>query len=606
MVHKRLGTYLLEMDALSEDQLQAALATQQRSGTLLGEILCEQKVVSQATIELACALQKREQGQRPGISAAAGMTLALMGRSRLDRRRLGLSIAGGTVAGLLSFPIIFYFYSRWAWEIIGLATNLGQAVRISIATAILILLALALDTFVSFLCVNVTAGLMQELTQQLHTNVMQRQLMRNDERSRLLVSSIYSQHLEQFATQLEAFLVTFPKTVAGLLGFFLIVFLSNTGIALITIVLASIAVILPPMLASRAAPFQRKEALLMGAAMSKVEALFIFFRTTTGVLFERTVLQATQVMTPHHLNQANKWFYWTTAFNLRSLLNFLTLSTLLIYGGFAVLSGRMALIDLFGIYVAVTLTLPRFNSLYDTYFQLSSAGYHAAIIEEQLHIPCMTAPGSTPAAPQRVMVRIDGFAYGATPVLAQVNLTLLPGRLYLVSGPSGCGKSTLAQLIAGLIPCTHGTIEAEDVNGTRYALGLGSTVYIGQDHYFLERVALEDALTYGNPEAVPVAAAIAARLGLDLTGRFGDPAISINAMFSGGEKQRLHLVQGLQAPQKLKIFDEPTASLDAAAAALVQHELESVPDDEIRLVITHDSAWSKATAHSILLEALCG
>lgn len=603
MVHKRLGAYLLEMDALTEDQLQAALTLQQRSGARLGSILCEQGMVRAATVELACALQKREQGARHGIGAAVGMTLALVRRAAPDRMRLGLSIAGGAVAGLLSFPIIFYFYSRWAWDTIGLTTDLGQAIRISAATAVLIVLALALETFASFLCVSVTAGLLEELARQLHANIMQRQLMRNDERSGLLVSSIYAQHLEQFSTQLEAFLVTFPKTVAGLLGFFLIVFLSNTGIALLTIVLASVAVILPPMLASRAAPFQRKEALLMGAAMSKVEALFVFFRTTTGVLFERSVRLAAQAMAPHHLNQANKWFYWTTAFNLRSLLNFLTLSTLLIYGGFAVFSGSMALIDLFGIYVAVTLTLPRFNSLYDTYFQLSSAGYHAAIIEEQLRIACAQPSAAAPGLPRRVLVRIDRFGYGATPVLTRINLTLVPGRLYLVSGPSGCGKSTLAQLIAGLLPCTDGAIEAEDVDGARYALGLGSTAYIGQEHQFLERIPLEDALTYGNPGSAALAVASAARLGLDLTGRLGDPALSINAMFSGGEKQRLHLVQGLQASQKIKIFDEPTASLDAAAAALVQRELERVPEDEIRMVITHDSAWAGAAAYPIRLEA---
>lgn len=603
MTHKRLGAYLLEMDALSEEQLQAALTFQAGSGAPLGAILCTQGVVQAGTLELACMLQRRERVARLGVRAAADTALALLRRARPDRVRMGLSIAGGAVAGLLSFPIIFYFYSRWAWEIIGLTTNLHQAIVISAATAVLILLALAFETYASFLCIGVTSRVLEELASQVHASVMQRQLQRNDERSTLLVSSIYAQHLEQFATQLEAFLVTFPKTVTGLLGFFLIVFLSNTGIALLTVALASIAVIVPPMLASRAEPFQRKEALLMGAAMRKVEALFVYFRTTTGVLFERTVLLAAQAMAPHHHNQANKWFYWTTAFNLRSLLNFLTLSTLLIYGGFAVLSGTMALIDLFGIYVAVTLTLPRFNSLYDAYFQLSSAGYHAAIIEEQLRIACALPVDSQPVAPGRVLVRIERFGYGAAPILAQVHLDLLPGRLYVVSGPSGSGKSTLAQIIAGLLPCPDGAIDAEDRDGVRGTLGIGSTAYIGQEHHFLERIALEDALTYGRPgAAAATAVAAAARLGLELDGRLGNPGLSINAMFSGGEKQRLHLVQGLCAAQKIKIFDEPTASLDAVAAGLVRKELERVPEDEIRMVITHDSTWASAAAHPIFLE----
>ena len=42
-----------------------------------------------------------------------------------------------------------------------------------------------------------------------------------------------------------------------------------------------------------------------------------------------------------------------------------------------------------------------------------------------------------------------GFAYGTTPILQDVCLTIEPRTITVLLGPSGCGKSTLLRLIAG-------------------------------------------------------------------------------------------------------------------------------------------------------------
>jgi ABC-type nitrate/sulfonate/bicarbonate transport system ATPase subunit len=49
-------------------------------------------------------------------------------------------------------------------------------------------------------------------------------------------------------------------------------------------------------------------------------------------------------------------------------------------------------------------------------------------------------------------------ANGRTPVLEDVTLTVLPGRVACVVGPSGCGKSTLLSLAAGLMRPTSGIV----------------------------------------------------------------------------------------------------------------------------------------------------
>ena len=51
------------------------------------------------------------------------------------------------------------------------------------------------------------------------------------------------------------------------------------------------------------------------------------------------------------------------------------------------------------------------------------------------------------------MLEIRGVskAYGKTPVLSGVDLSVEPGELMFLLGPSGCGKSTLLRIVAGLI-----------------------------------------------------------------------------------------------------------------------------------------------------------
>ena len=58
------------------------------------------------------------------------------------------------------------------------------------------------------------------------------------------------------------------------------------------------------------------------------------------------------------------------------------------------------------------------------------------------------------------MIELKGVSksYGGSVVLAELDLTIAPGRTTVLIGPSGCGKSTLLRLMIGLVQPDAGSV----------------------------------------------------------------------------------------------------------------------------------------------------
>lgn len=174
--------------------------------------------------------------------------------------------------------------------------------------------------------------------------------------------------------------------------------------------------------------------------------------------------------------------------------------------------------------------------------------------------------------------------YGSDPpVIRGVSLELGPGELVGLIGPSGSGKSTLLRAVQRLVDPRSGRIllDGQDLTAltggalreARSRMGM-----IFQDHALVERlVVMENVLagTLGrtgfwkavrrrfDPGDVEEAFALLDRVGLSgLENRRCDA-------LSGGQKQRVGIARALIQHPRVLLVDEPTASLDPAAAARV-------------------------------------
>jgi ATP-binding cassette, subfamily C, bacterial CydD len=188
------------------------------------------------------------------------------------------------------------------------------------------------------------------------------------------------------------------------------------------------------------------------------------------------------------------------------------------------------------------------------------------------------------------------FAYPARPqsVIRGLSLEIAPGETVAVTGPSGSGKSTLAALLLGFVQPAEGAVRCGELDLTRCDGDLWRT----QIAWLPQRPSLfagsvADAIRLGDPFASRREVAAAARAsGADVSIRllpqgYDTPVGEGGRQLSLGEVRRVALARALIRQAPLLILDEPTADLDAEAAAVVTAAIERAGQDRAVLVITH-------------------
>ena len=188
-------------------------------------------------------------------------------------------------------------------------------------------------------------------------------------------------------------------------------------------------------------------------------------------------------------------------------------------------------------------------------------------------------------------------AFGATPALRGVDLTVVPGEVVAILGPSGSGKSTLLHCLAGLTRPDAGEVQYDaqrvDLMSERERTRLrrteiGVVFQYGQlvpELTAAENVALPLMLDRrGRGAALAAAQTWLTRLGVP------DVADARPGQLSGGQAQRVAVARALVTEPRLLVADEPTGALDSLSAEQVMELITSVARESGTTVVlvTHD------------------
>ncbi|MDQ0801590.1 ATP-binding cassette subfamily C protein CydCD [Arthrobacter sp. SLBN-112] len=215
-------------------------------------------------------------------------------------------------------------------------------------------------------------------------------------------------------------------------------------------------------------------------------------------------------------------------------------------------------------------------------------------------------PGRDRGAPGIALVDLAAAWPDGPPVFTGLDAVAEPGRWLVVSGPSGSGKSTLLSVLLGFLAPAAGRAQ---VSGRaawcpQEAHLFDSTI---RGNLLLGRPAGNGELPAGDAELDAVLAAVgltglAGRLPAGLDTRIGPGG----AFLSGGERQRLAVARTLLTGADVILLDEPTAHLDAEAAAAMLADLRRGLRDRTVILVTHNGADIAADDARLELPAAAG
>jgi tungstate transport system ATP-binding protein len=190
------------------------------------------------------------------------------------------------------------------------------------------------------------------------------------------------------------------------------------------------------------------------------------------------------------------------------------------------------------------------------------------------------------------------YAVGTTRIIDNVSCELDGGTRSVILGPNGAGKSVLLRLCHGLLEPTSGSIVWR---GAYPGDPRKRQAMVFQRPVMLRRSALAN-VAYGLKLARLGRAARDARARAVLD-RVGLAALADRParVLSGGEQQRLALARAWALEPEVLFLDEPTASLDPAAARAVEEIITAIHAGGTKIIMTtHNLGQAHRLADEIL------
>jgi polar amino acid transport system ATP-binding protein len=197
-------------------------------------------------------------------------------------------------------------------------------------------------------------------------------------------------------------------------------------------------------------------------------------------------------------------------------------------------------------------------------------------------------------------------AYGDTPVLRGVDLSVAEHQAVALIGASGSGKSTLLRCIDLLEEIDDGDVLVDgsvitdpsvDPVAVRRRLGMVFQAFNLFPHLtVLENIVLAPVRAHGKSRTSAAAQAreLLARFGL--SGREDDRPDRL----SGGQQQRVAIIRALATEPRALLLDEVTSALDPELVGEVLELIRELKAEGMTMVIaTHEMAFARDVADEI-------
>ena len=278
-----------------------------------------------------------------------------------------------------------------------------------------------------------------------------------------------------------------------------------------------------------------------------------------------------------------------------------------IFGGISMVNGEMTIGDVLALisYQSILFTpvgyFSEFNNIYNSSVTAINKLYEFFDIKDE------RSEGNPINAIDKIELENVKFAYNDKNVLKNIKLKLRKGNIYTIIGKSGCGKTTLIKLLTAIYEKNYGEIlinnkELDNIN-LKY---LRNEIAISlQENSFFDDSVINN-LKFDNDIKEEEICAIAEKLDLlDDINKLSNgwqTNLGRKANVSTGQAKRLDLLRIFLKKSSVIILDEPPSCLDNKRKRKFYDYLESIREEKIIILITHNLEEMKNANYIYLLK----
>jgi len=195
------------------------------------------------------------------------------------------------------------------------------------------------------------------------------------------------------------------------------------------------------------------------------------------------------------------------------------------------------------------------------------------------------------------------------PVLRDVDLFVHPGEIVALVGGSGAGKSTFVNLLPRFYDVTEGRITVDGIDVRDVTLkSLRSLMGFVTQEVVLFNDTVRNNIAYGRTnvdEQLVIEAARAANAHefiAALPNGYDTMIGEGGVLLSGGQRQRLAIARALFKDPPILVLDEATSALDTESERLVQQALNNLMQGRTTLVIAHRLSTIRSADKIVVLD----
>lgn len=284
---------------------------------------------------------------------------------------------------------------------------------------------------------------------------------------------------------------------------------------------------------------------------------------------------------------------------LTEVLTGLAMVTVVLYGGYQVITGQNSTGSLFSFITAFMLAyepmkkLARLNNTLQIGLAAADRVFNTMDRESNVQ-DVKNAKDLTLDSAEIIFDNISFIYDDGTKALDDLSLTVKAGQTVALVGASGAGKSTLLNLVPRFYDTRSGviTVDGQDIKNVTQKSLREAMALVSQDISMFND-SVRDNIAYGlsdvDQKTVEAAAHKAAAHDFILELPEGyDTIVGENGVkLSGGQKQRIAIARAMLRNAPILLLDEATSALDSESERLIQEALDTLRAGKTTLVIAH-------------------